>query len=152
MVAEPDRAELLAAVIRALPDWQVPLVQFNGMVADRLHVTQNDLQCLYVLAHLGPATASELARRVNLTTGSASRMIDRLAARGYVTRHPDPHDRRRVLVQADPDALERVSTYYTPLNDRLRDDLAEFGADELTALLRFIRAAERSTDAEIRRM
>ena len=58
---EPDPAELRSRVIRALPDWLVPLVQFNGLVADRLGVTANELQCLYVLDHLGPSTAGELA-------------------------------------------------------------------------------------------
>ena len=89
----PEHAELRSRVIRALPDWLVPLVQFNGLVAARLGVTANVLQCLYVLEHLGPSTAGELARRVNLTSGSASRMIDRLVARGYATRRPDPWPR-----------------------------------------------------------
>ncbi len=152
MEPERDQAALRHTVTRALPDWLVPLVQFNGMVADRLGVTQNDLQCLYVLQHLGPSTAGELATRVNLTSGSASRMIDRLVARGHVTRAADPTDRRRVLVEVNPEALDRVSEFYTPLNERIDADLAGFDEHELTALLRFIRAAQRSTEAEIRRI
>ena len=149
---EPDPAELRSRVIRALPDWLVPLIQFNGLVAARLGITANELQCLYVLEHLGPSTAGELARRVNLTSGSASRMIDRLVARGYATRRPDPADRRRVLVESDPRAIERVSAHYAPLNDRLGADLTGFEASELSALLRFVAAAQRSTEAEIRRI
>ena len=152
MESDRELAALRDTVVRALPDWLVPLVQFNGLVADRLGVTQNDLQCLYVLQHLGPSTAGELATRVNLTSGSASRMIDRLVGHGYVTRATDPKDRRRVLVEANPDALDRVSAYYTPLNERIGADLAGFEAPELAALLRFITAAQRSTEAEIRRI
>lgn len=147
-----EHAELRSRVIRALPDWLVPLVQFNGLVAARLGVTANELQCLYVLEHLGPSTAGELARRVNLTSGSASRMIDRLVARGYATRRPDPADRRRVLVETEPTAIERVSARYGPLNERLDADLEQFDAGELSALLRFVLAAQYSTEAEIRRI
>lgn len=138
------RAEVLVALAR----WTVQVTQFNGMVADRMQVTQSDLQCLFVLEHQGPATAAQLARHVNLTTGSASRMIDRLVAAGYVTRTPDPHDRRKALVAAEPSAVERVAEYYRPLNDRLGGDLADLDAGALAVLLRFAQAAERSTEAE----
>src|SRR4051812_50031598 len=109
---EAEHGELRSRVIRALPEWLVPLVQFNGLVAARLGITANELQCLYVLEHLGPSTAGELARRVNLTSGSASRMIDRLVARGYATRRPDPADRRRGLGGAGPPALGRGAAPY----------------------------------------
>ena len=152
MVPNPERAELRAAVLRTLPAWLVPLVQFNGLVADRLGVTPNELQCLYVLGNVGPCPAGELARRVNVTSGAASRMIERLVSRGYVVRTPDPTDRRRVLVEAHPDALDRVSVFYTPLNERLAHDLADWDGPELAALLQFVGAARLSTEAEIQRM
>jgi DNA-binding MarR family transcriptional regulator len=140
-----NRADVLAALTR----WTVQVTQFNGMVADRMQVAQSDLQCLFVLVHHGPSTAAQLARHVNLTTGSASRMIDRLVAAGYVTRTPDPHDRRKVLVAAEPAAVERVAEFYRPLNDRLGGDLAALDTDALAVLLRFAQAAERSTEAEM---
>lgn len=114
-------------VVRALAAWSIRLVQFNGLVADRMGVTASDLQCLYELAHHGPSTAGTLARRVNLTTGSASRMIDRLVAAGLVRRVPDPADRRRIVVEPDPASLERVGALYGPLNDRLAADLEGSG-------------------------
>lgn len=144
-----DDPDLLAEVLAALARWTVQVTQFNGMVADHMHVTQSDLQCLYVLELRGPATASQLARSVNLTTGSASRMIDRLDAAGYVTRTPDPHDRRRVLIAPTRQSIERVSGYYQRLNDRLAEHLATLDPDELGVLLRFAVAAQRGTDAEI---
>ena len=147
-----DRAPLLAAAIGALAGWTVLLVQFNSLVARRLGVTESELQCLFVLARGGPSTASALAARVNLTTGAASRMIDRLHAAGHVTRHPDPADRRRVIIKAAPTSLDLVARHYEPLNDRLRADLDGFDARQLDLLARFGHAAEVSTDAEIRRV
>ena len=85
------RTDALAAeVLRTLAAWQIPIVQFNGLVADKVGMGWTDLQALYVLANHGPATPSELARRVNLTTGSASRMIDRLERAGFVLSSPRP--------------------------------------------------------------
>jgi DNA-binding MarR family transcriptional regulator len=147
-----ERDEAVSQALAALTGWTVAVAQFNGRVAGRMQLTETGLQCLYVLSRLGPTTAGEVGRRVNLTSGAASRMLDRLQAAGYVRRVPDPQDRRRVLVEATPESLDRVAEFYTPLTDRLRDHLAGLDDDHLAELRRFALAAEESTDAEIRRL
>jgi DNA-binding MarR family transcriptional regulator len=136
-------------VLRAVAAWQIPVIQLNGMIAERLGMTWTDLQALYVLANHGAATPGELARRVALTSGSGSRMIDRLVAAGFVRRVPDPHDRRKVLVEPVPEAVARVGGLYDRLNDRHRADLDGLSDAELTALLGFLRRATASTEEEI---
>ncbi len=147
-----EHDELVTDVVDALTGWTVAVVQFNGLVAARMGVTDTALQCLYVLFRHGPSTTGELGRRVNLTSGAASRMVDRLEAAGLVRRTPDPGDRRRVLVEPVPDAGRRVGELYSPLTDRLREHLAGWDPDELRRVLAFAVAAEESTDAEIRRL
>jgi DNA-binding MarR family transcriptional regulator len=46
----------------------------------------------------GPLPAGQIAARVLVTTASMTTVLDTLQRRGLVTRTPDPHDRRRVLV------------------------------------------------------
>lgn len=140
---------LTAEVLTALAAWQIPVVQFNGLVADKVGMGWTDLQALYVLANHGPATPSELAKRVNLTTGSASRMIDRLERAGFVRRVPDQRDRRRVLIEPLPDAGARVGGFYDQLNELHRHDLGRMTDDELHALVRFMKAATTSTETAI---
>jgi DNA-binding MarR family transcriptional regulator len=141
---------LAAEVLTALAAWQIPIVQFNGLVADRVGMGWTDLQALYVLANHGPATPTELARRVNLTSGSASRMIDRLERAGFVRRVRDDHDRRRVLIEPLPGAVARVGGFYDQLNELHRHDLAGMTDEELQVLVRFMTAATASTEAAIR--
>ncbi|MER5625279.1 MarR family transcriptional regulator [Streptosporangium sp. NPDC002544] len=149
----PDREALLAELIGdAVPRWAILVVQLNNVVANRLGVIDTDVQCLHVLGHHGPATPSVLAKHVNLTTGSASRMIDRLVAAGCVRRVADPDDRRRVLIEPTQDGLDRVTAAYAGLIARTRDDLGAFDDEELSTVLRFMRTAERSTAAEINRL
>ena len=145
----PRDAEL-SRVIEHMTAWTVLVAQYNGMVADRVGVGPTDLQCLYALALHGPTTVGTLAERVNLTSGSASRMVERLDAAGHVRRVRDSRDRRRVLIEAVPAAVELVGRHYQPLTDRLRADLADFDAAELARFTAFFRAAEASTDAVIR--
>lgn len=145
-----DREARVTQVVEGMAAWTVLVVRYNGMVAERMGVTASELQCLYALAHHGPATPGTLARWVNLTSGSASRMVDRLDAAGHIRRVPDPADRRRVLVEPLPRSLELVAEHYAPLTDRLRRDLDPFDDEGLARLDALFRAAETSTDAAIR--
>ncbi|MFC9970948.1 MarR family winged helix-turn-helix transcriptional regulator [Spirillospora sp. NPDC127200] len=146
----PEREALLTELtLDAVPAWAILVVQLNSVVAGRLGVTDTDVQCLHALGRHGPATPGALAKYVNLTTGSASRMIDRLVAAGCVRRAADPDDRRRVLIEPTPEGLERVSAAYAGLIERTRDDLESFSDEEIGVVLRFMRAAARSTSATI---
>ena len=59
---------------------------------------------------LGP---SDLARRLQMTTGAVTALVDRLEASGHAARAPHPSDRRRVVVtrtqKADDDLTEEVA-------------------------------------------
>ncbi|MBW4720252.1 MarR family winged helix-turn-helix transcriptional regulator [Saccharothrix obliqua] len=149
MSRSPEDAR--SEVLRAIARWQIPVVQFGGMVAEHLGMTWTDLQALYVLANEGPATPGRLARRVNLTSGSASRMIDRLERAGFVRRVPDEHDRRRVLIEPEPGAVDRVGRLYDELNARHRADLDALDDGELAVLRKFLATATERTEEEIRR-
>ncbi|MEU4516269.1 MarR family transcriptional regulator [Nonomuraea wenchangensis] len=147
-----EREALLAELVGdAIPGWAILVVQLNNLVAGRLKVTDTDVQCLHVLGRHGPTTPGVLAKHVNLTTGSASRMIDRLVAAGCVRRVADPADRRRVLIEPTADGLAKVTDAYAGLVARTRDDMEDFDDDEIGVVLRFMRAAQRSTAAEIQR-
>ncbi|RBQ18263.1 MarR family transcriptional regulator [Spongiactinospora rosea] len=144
-----DRAALLGELVtRSIPGWAIAVVQLNSAVASRLGVTDTDVLCLHVLDRYGPATPGVLAKRVNLTTGSASRMIDRLVAAGCVRRVPDPADRRRVLIEPTQEGRDRATTAYAGLVARTREELAGYTDEELRTLVRFMAAAERDTAAE----
>ncbi len=139
-------------VLSTLPGWVNAISQLNRLIADRMGVVASDLDCLHVLHQGGPATAAELARRVGLTPGSVSRMIDRLDAAGCIKRIDDPHDRRRVLIEPTADGLARIAAYYDGLTVRTHDDLAVFSTDELDALLRFVQRAHASATDELTRL
>lgn len=145
-----DRDAARDAIIAALPSWQVLVVQHNELVARRLGVSPSDLQCLFVLSRRGTCTPGRLAREIGLTTGSASRMVERLLVAGLVERTPDPDDRRRVVVAARGEALERVAELYEPLNVRLRELLGDLDLAALMGMLDFVRAAEGATAQTLR--
>jgi cytochrome P450 family 107 subfamily K polypeptide 1 len=95
-----------------------------------------NLPQLVLLYHLGEGVASpaELARRLLVTPAVVTKLVDRLARRGYVRRESDPDDRRRVrlvLTLAGRQVCEGVER---ELAAELAARLATLSATELDAL------------------
>ncbi|CAL9458535.1 hypothetical protein SUDANB6_02589 [Streptomyces sp. enrichment culture] len=121
---------------------------FTQAAADRLGLHPTDLQCLnlLVLEDGGPVTTGRIAELTGLTTGSATRLVDRLERAGYVVRKRDAADRRRVLVATVPERIAEFRRTWERLGDGwvgLFDDLDESQLALLVAHLR--RTAEFST-------
>lgn len=68
------------------------------------------------------------------TSGTTTNRIDRLAARGFVERLPDPHDRRGVRVRLTPDGAARADQAITALVHRERELLAALDPAEASRL------------------
>jgi len=90
---------------------------FTQAVAERLGLAGIDVDSLDVLLTEGRVTVGRLAELTGLTTGSATRMVDRLEQAGFVHRVPDPADRRRVLVEIAPGVDAKLHA----LHDSLRE-------------------------------
>ena len=82
----------------------------------------------------GELTMTELARQIALTSGGVTRLVDRIAAAGYVERRPCQEDRRvqyAAITEAGRAALAPALTGHAT---DLRSVFEGFTAAELTAL------------------
>src|SRR5947207_2578159 len=59
----------------------------------------SDFAVMEMLLHKGPQPVNEIGRRIELTSGAITTAVDRLEARGLVTREPHPTDRRARIVR-----------------------------------------------------
>ena len=85
------------------------------------------------------ASPTALSKRILLTSGSMTALTDRLEAVGYVTRRPDPNDRRGVLIRLTDDGVEaalRLRGAYDELEERILAPLDDGQRATLTGLLR----------------
>lgn len=69
-------------------------------------------------------TAGELAALTHVTSGTMTSRLDRLSARGFVTRHPDPGDGRIVRVRLSAAGRARVDDAFAALLDGERELLS----------------------------
>ena len=147
-----DRDDLLAALDRAMRGASAQSVLVSQATADRLGMSQTDLECLDVLGLHGPITAGRLAELTGLTTGAVTGLVDRLEAAGYVRRERDPGDRRRVIVRPLPEAIERIGPLYAPMAREMAELCDRYGDDELKLLVDFFDRAGRVALAHVARL
>ena len=84
-----------------------------------------------------------LLRETLVTSGTMTNRVDRLAARGYVERYPDPADRRGVIVRLTAEGKTAVDGAFEALLEAEKSLLADLPAKEqkkLAALLRSLLA------------
>lgn len=112
-------------------------------MAQLMGLNVTDVTCFGFVIAAGEdlLTAGELAERVHVTTGAMTGVLNRLERAGFITRRPDPADRRRVRVAAVPDALARVQEIYGPYYARLTELFADYGPEEIAVLHDWFRRA-----------
>lgn len=120
----------------SLTDENNPLFQeiarFRALIFDSL-LKPHDMTMSqgWVLVHLireNGMNQKDLAKRLEIASVTVSKLVDRLEARGYVTRKPDPVDRRSNQVYATDAAKDVVRI----MTDTIRevDTIANQGLDD----------------------
>lgn len=79
-------------------------------------------------------TPGALIRETLVTSGTMTNRIDRLEDRGHVLRHPDPSDRRGVLVGLTIRGKRTVDAAFESLLERERELLSYLAPEESTSL------------------
>jgi DNA-binding MarR family transcriptional regulator len=99
----------------------------------------------------GPGTVTELARALHLSHSTTSGIVDRLQARGFVTRTRDEHDRRVTRIAPTGLVTDYVQRLEVGPFGRLTRALAAASDDERRAVLDGLAALRTLLDAERRR-
>ena len=81
-----------------------------------------------------------LLRETLVTSGTMTNRVDRLAARGLVERHPDPDDRRGVIVRLTAEGKAAVDGAFEALLAAEADLLADLPARERKRLADLLRS------------
>ena len=81
----------------------------------------------------------QLIRETLVTSGTMTNRVDRLAARGFVERFPDPNDRRGVQVELSGNGRRAVDSALEALLLRERDLLADLSTQDRSTLSDLLR-------------
>ncbi|CDX16220.1 Transcriptional regulator, MarR family [Mesorhizobium sp. ORS 3324] len=128
------------AIGLAIMRWQDVTQAYDEAVGARLGLIAAERHCLALL-YGGPQSAGAVATATGLTPAAVTALIDRLEARGLVTRTRSLEDRRKVVIEATERTRELSERYYGPIAREGEKVFASFSDAELAAVLRFVNAA-----------
>lgn len=112
--------------------------QFERHLARRLAVDAAGLATMERLVREGPATPTEIAHRLGISTATTTLVLDRLEAAGHVTRSRHPTDGRKTIVTAAPSSAEAAYGHVEPLTsgiDRVSAELSDIERSHVGAFL-----------------
>ncbi|WP_088675858.1 homoprotocatechuate degradation operon regulator HpaR [Rhizobium sp. R339] len=130
--ASPERRRSLA--IGLLRAREAVMSHFRPILAAH-DVTEQQWRVIRVLSEAGMLDASEVADKASILAPSLTRMIRSLEERGFITKHKDKADGRRVLLRITPAGQAMVDEVMPESLKVYADIGARFGAERVEELL-----------------
>ena len=141
----------------ALKLWVVLARSFNAVSA-RLaediaqhELTQTEFAILEVLYHKGRLLLGEVQRKILVTSGGITYLVDRLVEKGFVKREDCAEDRRAryvVLTPAGTALIRKIFPQHTAAVERALSGLTQAEQREATKLLRKLGLAAAAGEVE----
>ncbi|HLC06005.1 MAG TPA: MarR family transcriptional regulator [Anaerolineales bacterium] len=125
---------------------------FHQEAAAALGLGITDMKTLSILLQEGPMTAGQISRRLSLTTGAVTNLIDRLEGRGLVERQRDQKDRRKVIVSVNEGNLQAGESPYVSIGKGFARQLATYSTAELEFLVSYHEQTIELTREEIAKL
>ena len=125
---------------------------FHHAAAAKNGLSITESKTISALMQEGPMTAGQLAKRLSLTTGAVTGVIDRLEAGGFAKRSTDPNDRRKVIVNLNAKKLQRVGKTYESIGKTFQMVLEQYSTEELDFLAQYFKKAIELTKVEIAKL
>jgi DNA-binding MarR family transcriptional regulator len=113
----------------------------RAALARRTRMSSTDLDALEHLEAVGPLTQRQLGRRLAITSGAVTMLVDRLAEAGWVVRRPHPGDRRAVLVELTDRAARDQPAALVTFHRRIAEAAEAVPSAHRAAVMAFLRAA-----------
>jgi len=125
---------------------------FHQTAAAKYGLGITDVKTVSVLVQEGVMTAGQLAKRLSLTTGAITNVIDRLENRDILKRTPDAKDRRKVLVSVNLEKLKTFKDVYSSMGEVFQQLLATYTTEQLEFLVQFYQMSVELTKAELAKL
>jgi len=110
------------------------LTRFAAAGIEETGLGLSDFGVLEVLLNKGPLPVNTIGPIVDLTTGSISIAVDRLFARGLVTRVESTEDRRVRIIALTPRGKDLIVPAFRKHSGQMRRVFSELSAEELRGL------------------
>lgn len=146
------RAELFAQLQVLGETSSTETALFHQAAAAKYGLGITDMKALGALMQEGPMTAGQIAKRLSLTSGAVTSLIDRLERRDLVKRAPDPNDRRKVIVIPNLETLVSGENVYRSMGEAFNQLHETYTTEQLEFLAHYLEASIALNKQEIEKL
>lgn len=132
------KKDLEEKTLATAAEFGISSVLFRNAMGRKLDLNITDSECLSLLGIRKISTPTEIARHAGLTTGSTTAMLDRLEKGGFITRKPNPKDRRGVLIEPNPESAKKTWPLVAGVQKAHRELIASYSEEELATIVDFL--------------
>lgn len=133
--AAPAGKQSLRLWLRLLACENIIENRLRAALRDRFNVTLPQFDVLAELEYLGqPLTMTDLSKRLMVSNGNVTGVVDRLVRDGLVERHPSESDRRVNLISLTPRGLELFREMAEQHEQWVAGMFSDLGAEEINQL------------------
>ena len=100
----------------------------------RHEITPTQFGILEALLHVGPLNQRDLGRKLLLSKGNISVVLNNLEKRGLVERRRNANDRRQMIVHLTPQGRSLIENVFPRVVATIVDELSDLTAQELETL------------------
>jgi MarR family 2-MHQ and catechol resistance regulon transcriptional repressor len=123
------------------------LTRYAAAGIDETGLGLSDFGVLEILLHKGPLPVNTIGPIVNLTPGSISIAVDRLVAKGLVSRVESTEDRRVRIVALTSRGKDLIVTAFRKHARQMKRVFSELSSEELRALEMALKKVGKRADA-----
>ena len=124
----------------------------DARLKNEFELPMTHFEPMSVMGRLPGCRVFDIAGELGITTGGASKLVDRIEAGGYCRRMPNPADRRSSLLELTPEGrrmfAEAGKAFDDELQRRLGAAVPERTLRQFAATLARLRAAGQRTEVE----
>lgn len=118
------------------------VLAFAAAMARRTGLGISEMAALEHLQHAGGEglTPTQLGRRLSLSSGAVTALVDRMESAGQVERRANPKDRRSSLVRTLPSGLAAAGEHLMPVGADLLEESAKLADEERAVVGAYLEA------------
>lgn len=135
-------------VLQRLHEWALVSAELNRRLAAFFGLPASDGDALghvvWAAEEGRPLSPADVSRRIGMSSGATTALLDRLEAAGHLRRTREHDDRRRVTLRPTPEARERMQRFLALAGGEVAEAVLAAPDEQLAAVIAF---TTRLTDA-----
>ena len=131
-----DRASLITELFSTIDVAKRSMHGHMQTVIEGHTISRSEFELLITLRHCQPTTAKQLTRKLNLTPGAISQLVDELTAQTLIESETDPNDRRRHVLHTSANGDRLIKQLDQRRHDILNQVIKDLTDEELETWLK----------------